>query len=785
MINININININMDSQLHKDINIILEQYQNIDIVQINDSVLEFEIDNHIFELNCPDDYPSTMLFYIEAEHKIFDEVNTLILKEYPNITLNMIFEKINDLHSNINTNKSIDSNSDSEDYYIELSSDDDDNNDNIDYSTLIKKWEIKDIELRKNNSNKLKSNKNIFSSDASRKILINELIVVMKNENNIVVEPVDDNIYKWNIKINKFKNDQLNGQLIELDNKFNYDYLEMEFEFKMDLYPFYPPTAKLIRPRLDNTTIGKISKLDIIKFNSWNPITTISNIMTSFIDIISEGSIMMDSDKNNKDKFIHGSYMDIEYKLLNLTLLLDQNNSNQIINKDKNKNKNKEGDSKHWKSGIGFGYNGRTDWDIDAYIAAEHEKNEQVFQIMQDIKKGFVGEDDIMEIVQNSSLINVIESYLFGTKLLEMDKHKKLYKSIFELLDFMSTDHMQMISDKIKIIINTLKNEADTYINLVQKNNLVNLNENSLSNIIVSIADKIIKNQIKNEIEIEILNENENENENETLNLNLDLDTYISELTEETFDSCDIPENKQIKSITMTGNPSKDCIIRLSTELCSLQSSLPVSRSSSIFLRTDDELVTRTQFIITGPEDTPYSNGCYLFNMVIPNNYPNSPPKILLSTTGNGSVRFNPNLYNCGKVCLSLLGTWAGTGGEKWNSKSSTILQILVSIQSLVFVENPFFNEPSYERIMGTERGEKADRDYNEVIRLGNMQWAILDQLKNPSDGFEDMIKKHFSLKKEEVLKECEFWYNDCYAQNKTKYKKVFMEIQDELNKL
>ena len=31
------------------------------------------------------------------------------------------------------------------------------------------------------------------------------------------------------------------------------------------------------------------------------------------------------------------------------------------------------------------------------------------------------------------------------------------------------------------------------------------------------------------------------------------------------------------------------------------------------------------------------------------------------LRTTGGGTVRFNPNLYNSGKVCLSLLGTWPG----------------------------------------------------------------------------------------------------------------------------
>ena len=46
------------------------------------------------------------------------------------------------------------------------------------------------------------------------------------------------------------------------------------------------------------------------------------------------------------------------------------------------------------------------------------------------------------------------------------------------------------------------------------------------------------------------------------------------------------------------------------------------------------------------------------------------------------------------GKVCLSLLGTWDGDRGESWNSQTSTLLQVLVSIQSLILVPEPFFNE-------------------------------------------------------------------------------------------
>lgn len=36
---------------------------------------------------------------------------------------------------------------------------------------------------------------------------------------------------------------------------------------------------------------------------------------------------------------------------------------------------------------------------------------------------------------------------------------------------------------------------------------------------------------------------------------------------------------------------------------------------------------------------------------MYFPQDYPNSPPLVNLETTGGHSVRFNPNLYNDGKV--------------------------------------------------------------------------------------------------------------------------------------
>lgn len=70
---------------------------------------------------------------------------------------------------------------------------------------------------------------------------------------------------------------------------------------------------------------------------------------------------------------------------------------------------------------------------------------------------------------------------------------------------------------------------------------------------------------------------------------------------------------------------------------------------------------------LISGPDDTPYANGLFEFDVFFSSNYPQTAPKCAFLTTGNGVIRFNPNLYNDGKICLSILGTWEGRPEEKW----------------------------------------------------------------------------------------------------------------------
>lgn len=65
---------------------------------------------------------------------------------------------------------------------------------------------------------------------------------------------------------------------------------------------------------------------------------------------------------------------------------------------------------------------------------------------------------------------------------------------------------------------------------------------------------------------------------------------------------------------------------------------------------------------MIPSPDDTPCAGGLFEFDCFMPIVYPNSPSPMHLRTTGGGSVRFHPNLYEGGKVCLSVLGTWPGS---------------------------------------------------------------------------------------------------------------------------
>lgn len=194
--------------------------------------------------------------------------------------------------------------------------------------------------------------------------------------------------------------------------------------------------------------------------------------------------------------------------------------------------------------------------------------------------------------------------------------------------------------------------------------------------------------------------------------------------------------------------------------ELRRLKAGLPLTPGSSIFLRYEKARPYRMRFIITGPQGTPYDSGMFVFDVSLPPQYPTVPPVVKIMTTGGGNVRFNPNLYACGTVCLSLLGTWSG---EPWRPGVSTLLQVLVSVQALILVEEPYYNEPGRDGERGTKSGAENSRTaYNggwEMLRLHTLQWAVMDMLRQPPAGFEEVVRQHFRCQASHVVATVQDW--------------------------
>ncbi|GAA6009174.1 hypothetical protein JCM11491_005781 [Sporobolomyces phaffii] len=187
--------------------------------------------------------------------------------------------------------------------------------------------------------------------------------------------------------------------------------------------------------------------------------------------------------------------------------------------------------------------------------------------------------------------------------------------------------------------------------------------------------------------------------------------------------------------------------------ELAVLSTSLP----AGIFMRVDEDRIDVIKVLIAGPEGTPYEGGLFEFDVFIPLQYPQVCPQVWLMTTGGQRVRFNPNLYNTGKVCLSLLGTWAGSPEEMWQPNVSTILQVLLSISSMILNSFPFYNEPG----CGAAKDDKRNKQYNMNVSLATVRYAMLDWM-DPSKKhsiWADVIYSHFTLLRKEITASVQSW--------------------------
>ena len=194
---------------------------------------------------------------------------------------------------------------------------------------------------------------------------------------------------------------------------------------------------------------------------------------------------------------------------------------------------------------------------------------------------------------------------------------------------------------------------------------------------------------------------------------------------------------------------------------------------------------------MIIGPNDTIYGHGFYFFNLKYPKDYPFSPPTVTYETN-NHKIRFNPNLYRNGKVCISILNTWHGPQWTSCQSLSTVLLSLVTLLHNKALT-----NEP------GIKETHRDFKNYNKIIEYSNYNIAFNEVLSkeicvNYYNIFEDDIKEYIKKNKEIILNDISKFIKKNQSFNnkvittglyglscKMEFKKLLETLKSEINKL
>lgn len=525
-------------------------------------------------------------------------------------------------------------------------------------------------------------------------------------------------------------------------------------------------------------------------------------------------GIVDHDSEMNDMAKYPNGSYHSLESILIKLASLCDIKDDYEPLDTEEYKKfmnvkqmtsdrivTSKNQNDTVWKPGTGYGYgsSAQTSWDPNEYVKLQKEKDSQIQSVINTIMdnmNNFKNDEMIAvyKILDSSYLIPFIKNYMRGSNILDMSTHIEMYKLLFTFMQSLATDESIFLFDNktggisLYDIMMLLYKEAKNVIALTKSSNDT-ADNNDLSMMICVVYEMIepiytsyIETIKKNIEEGKILwNTKMAQAEEQANNINPTHQHYKETMANINFDVC---EFKSFHYTVDRTQPNQSMVKRLAREYASFTNSLPIFFESSIFVRINEKDNRMIKILITGPDQTPYDSGCLIFDVFTGNEYPNKNPQMIF--LNHGSKRFNPNLYNCGKVCLSLLGTWNGQGGENWSPTTSTLQQLFISVQSQILIPEPYYNEPGYESRYNNASGKEESRQYNNERRLYNMCHTMYDLMIKPElyPEFTDIIKTHFKLKKDYILNLCDKWTKEPSNKFKIETDGIAAKIKEVLEK-
>ncbi|KAH9364859.1 hypothetical protein HPB48_000578 [Haemaphysalis longicornis] len=141
----------------------------------------------------------------------------------------------------------------------------------------------------------------------------------------------------------------------------------------------------------------------------------------------------------------------------------------------------------------------------------------------------------------------------------------------------------------------------------------------------------------------------------------------------------------------------------QVSRELCELVRQPP----EGIRVTVNEEDVTDIEATIEGPQGTPYAGGVFKLRLVLPKDFPASPPRGFFTTR-----LFHPNVaVPSGEICVNTL-------KKDWRPDLG-LRQILLTIKCLLIAPNP-------ESALNEEAGRMLLERYDDYCRRARMMTEI-----------------------------------------------------------
>ena len=375
---------------------------------------------NKHFTLFCPAEYPDYKdHFFVEASSSLqfwCNALNEFILDSAVLLSLEAILEKAASLYYRKTSSSSYLSSSESDqeaDEFMVVDGDSEEEEEESWEHTLCqkkKKWRLKEAELRAATKQPKTSDmfdgnvkdhpKQVFSNSAASGILTNDLVAIMetKHKTGINAEPVEDNIYRWAVFLSQFDSQgKLNEDLQQLHQKYGYDYVELQLDFTMDLYPFYPPVVKVVRPRLQGSMMLRVASMDVLKLSHWNPARDMKSVLQEIKDYLSTWARLdLKNERNALHQFPQGAYIEIENHLLWLAWVSEipsrahqrfpESEKQVILLQVPEVERKRSQDKSLFPAGTGYSSAFHKGWDINAYLAAQREKDKQIERVLKKI---------------------------------------------------------------------------------------------------------------------------------------------------------------------------------------------------------------------------------------------------------------------------------------------------------------------------------------------------------------------------------------------------------------